>query len=157
MRGERRRNRTQLLLWSTMHDSDLLMMRMTLHDVTRRYMALYIVTRPYTALHVVTQLSRDVTVTLPWRYKFDRGSKKKLRTYIPYGTYQSRILQLRNKIVNPQLRKSTAKFAVAQLLCYVFREKNHGLELFLEGRWGRISYHYHRMPARLTGFRVSTC
>ena len=32
-----------------------------------------------------------------------------------------------NKIVNPQLRKSTAKFAVAQLLCYVFREQNHGL------------------------------
>ena len=42
-----------------MHDSDWL-------NVTRRY----------TALHVVTQLSRDVTVTLPWRYKFDRGFKK---------------------------------------------------------------------------------
>ena len=30
-------------------------------------------------------------------------------------------------MVNPQLRKSTAKFMVAQLLCYVFCEQNQGL------------------------------
>ena len=37
----------------------------------------------------------------------------------------------------PQLRKSTAKFAVAQLLCYVFREQNHGLRL--HKRSGRLN------------------
>ena len=50
------------------------------NGVTRRYTALHVVTRRYTTF---TWCYRDVTVTLPWRYKFDRGSKKKLRTYIP--------------------------------------------------------------------------
>ena len=67
----------------------------SLHVVTRRYTALHGVTRRYTALHGVTRRYttftwryRDVTVTLPWRYKFDRGSKKKT-TYIHTVRYVS--------------------------------------------------------------------
>jgi len=40
---------------------------------------------------------------------------KKICTYVEVHIPVSRVLLLWNKIVNPQLRKSTAKFAVAQL------------------------------------------